>query len=84
MRLERRLGSGDSPGLTVPSGAVRGVLVAAGVLLVRALARPSDGRGRPSPEQPLAERYARGEIDEDEQRRRLATLTGNDRTTQTP
>ncbi len=53
-----------------------GVLVAGGVLLVRALARPPDGRGGPSPEQLLAERYARGEIDEDEYRRRLATLAG--------
>jgi putative membrane protein len=61
-----------------------GALVAAGVLLVRTLARPSEGPGRPSPEQLLAERYARGEIDEDEYRRRMATLTGNDRTTHTP
>ncbi|MFD8325514.1 SHOCT domain-containing protein [Streptomyces lydicus] len=35
-------------------------------------APPADG----GPEQILAERYARGEIDEDEYRRRLATLRG--------
>lgn len=32
---------------------------------------------RPGPEQILAERYARGEIDEEEYERRLATLRGS-------
>ncbi|MBD0741354.1 SHOCT domain-containing protein [Streptomyces sp. CBMA152] len=56
-------------------------LVTLGVLLFRALSR-SAGTGattssppsRPAPEQVLAERFARGEIDEDEYRRRLAVL----------
>ena len=37
--------------------------------------RPSQSPGRPTPEQLLAERYARGEIDETEYRRRLDILT---------
>ncbi|GHD97202.1 SHOCT domain-containing protein [Streptomyces naganishii] len=56
------------------------LLIAAGVLLFRALDR-GPGRtprtaapGRPAPEQLLAERFARGEIDEDEYRRRLEVL----------
>jgi putative membrane protein len=55
------------------------VLVAAGLLLFRALSRvPRDTHpvGRSTPEQVLAERFARGEIDEDEYRRRLAVLRG--------
>ncbi|MFJ9870242.1 SHOCT domain-containing protein [Streptomyces sp. NPDC101165] len=57
------------------------VIIALGVLLFRALAR-SDGTGTPSvpppsgpsPEQLLAERFARGEVDEDEYNRRMAVL----------
>lgn len=56
------------------------VLVAAGVLLFRAFNRaPGDVRhpgARSAPEQLLAERFARGEIDEDEYRRRLSVLRG--------
>lgn len=55
------------------------LVITAGVLLFRALSRSPEHAHthpsvRPSPEQVLAERYARGEIDEDEYRRRLATL----------
>ncbi|MFI9048464.1 SHOCT domain-containing protein [Streptomyces sp. NPDC053427] len=62
------------------------LVVTAGVLLFRALARtaPPGGEhtgrrgdrppGGPTPEQILAERYARGEIEDEEYRRRLATL----------
>ena len=56
------------------------LLIAVVVAMVRYLARPDRPVGaapadRPlSPEQMLAERYARGEIDEDEYRRRLETL----------
>ncbi|WP_235465941.1 SHOCT domain-containing protein [Streptomyces platensis] len=53
------------------------------LLIVRALGRSSPTRGEPPAhrggphaEQILAERYARGEIDEEEYRRRLATLRG--------
>ncbi|AZS73193.1 hypothetical protein DDE74_21545 [Streptomyces lydicus] len=53
------------------------------LLIVRALGRSGPGhdahpgtRRAPGPEQILAERYARGEIDEEEYRRRLATLRG--------
>ncbi|MGW2416800.1 SHOCT domain-containing protein [Streptomyces tubercidicus] len=53
------------------------------LLIVRALGRSGPPRGErpgtptgPGAEQILAERYARGEIDEEEYRRRLATLRG--------
>jgi putative membrane protein len=63
------------------------LVVAGGVLLFRALDRPADRSGglpRPTPEQLLAERFAGGEIDEDEYRRRLATLGDRHRTASTP
>ncbi|MEV8060595.1 MULTISPECIES: SHOCT domain-containing protein [Streptomyces] len=63
------------------------LIIAIGVLLYRALARPAPPGSGPtawhktppsgSPEQILAERYARGEIDEEEYHRRLATLRGS-------
>ncbi|MGH9251773.1 MAG: SHOCT domain-containing protein [Acidimicrobiales bacterium] len=57
-----------------------GVLIAGGVAVFRYLNRrpvnPGGGETRPMPEQLLAERFARGEIDEDEYRRRLDTLRG--------
>ena len=50
-------------------------------LVVRAVRRPGDGpprsartAGQDTAERLLADRFARGEIDEDEYRRRLATL----------
>ncbi|WP_406835158.1 SHOCT domain-containing protein [Streptomyces sp. AHU1] len=57
------------------------VLILLGVLLFRTLSRPA-GTGTatapvqhgPTAEQLLAERFARGEIDEDEYRRRLSVL----------
>lgn len=64
-----------------------GLLILGGVLLVRALNRPIDGpspAARPSPDQLLAERFARGEIDEEEYRRRLATLTDSGQVTPMP
>ena len=63
------------------------LVVAGGVLLFRALDRSSDrsaAPARPTPEQLLAERFARGEIDEDEYRRRLATLSGTDHVAPAP
>src|SRR5512133_907882 len=57
-----------------------GLVIAGIVVLVRYVTRtqePRDGRpadGPPSAEQVLAERFARGEIDEEEYRSRLATL----------
>ncbi|MFE2264517.1 SHOCT domain-containing protein [Streptomyces griseosporeus] len=61
-----------------------GVLITFGVLLWRALSRP-DGSGamsapaprRPTPEQLLAERFARGELDENAYRRGLTVLRGH-------
>ena len=48
-----------------------------GYLLFRHLTRPgTDGQGRGTAEDVLVERFARGEIDEDEYRRRRATLRG--------
>jgi putative membrane protein len=55
-----------------------GLLILFGVLLVRALNRPAEGpsgSARPSPQQILAERFARGEIDEEEYGRRTEALT---------
>ena len=55
------------------------VLILGAALLYCALSRPAgDGRAesaRPTPEQLLAERFARGEIDEDEYRRSLRALS---------
>ena len=63
-----------------------GLLIALAVILVRGLNRPADlAHGpRPSPEQLLGERFARGEIDEEEYRRHRAALTGSDRVTPAP
>jgi putative membrane protein len=55
-----------------------GLVIAGIVMLVRNLGdsgRPAASAGQ-SPQQLLAERYARGEIDEDEYRRRLQILAG--------
>ncbi|MFD8495802.1 SHOCT domain-containing protein [Amycolatopsis sp. NPDC059657] len=59
-----------------------GLVIFGVVALVRYLARSSQrpeglGAPRPTPEQVLAERFARGEIDEQEYRSRLATLRGS-------
>ena len=54
------------------------VLILAGVALIRYLTagnRTMEFRTRPTPEQLLAERFARGEIDEQEYHQRLDTLT---------
>ena len=53
-----------------------GLLIALTVVLVRGLNRPAAPTPgpRPSPEQLLAERFAHGEIDEEEYRRRLDVL----------
>ncbi len=55
-----------------------GLIISGIVVLVRYLARSEQPRGgpadRPSPEQVLAERFARGEVDEEEFHRRLETL----------
>jgi putative membrane protein len=62
-------------------------LVIAGVVaLVRYVGRssqptPDSGATRPTPQQVLAERFARGDIDDEEYRRRLETLRAD---TQTP
>ena len=59
------------------------VLVAVGVLLFRMLGRGSERPSAPkphrAPEQTLAERFAHGEIDEDEYRHRLAVLRDGSR-----
>ena len=61
--------------MAIPMGLFLAVLVLGAVMLFRALNRPDGPHElRPSAEQLLAERFARGEIDEDEYRRRLAAL----------
>jgi putative membrane protein len=55
------------------------LIITAAVLLFRAYGRSQDhprGPASPVPEQILAERFARGEIDEEEYRGRLAALHG--------
>ena len=63
-----------------------GLLIALLVMLARGLNRPADQASGPrlSPEQLLAERFARGDIEDEEYRRRLATLAGSDRVAPTP
>ena len=67
-------------GMTISMVIFWGLVIAGIVVLVRYLARseqPPGGRPvdrPPSPEQVLAERFARGEIDEEEYHRRLETL----------
>jgi putative membrane protein len=62
-----------------------GLLVAAGIALYRHFDRGAQPRIPPAatapqtPEQILAERYARGEIDENEYTTRLATVRNHDR-----
>ncbi|MFH7594800.1 SHOCT domain-containing protein [Streptomyces racemochromogenes] len=59
------------------------LIIAAAVLLVRALNRPQEHThtpaDAPAPEHILAQRLARGEIDADEYERRLAVLHGHPR-----
>ncbi|WP_454385834.1 SHOCT domain-containing protein [Streptomyces sp. JNUCC 63] len=61
------------------------LLIAVGVFFFRALQRGAErprvhgDAWHPTPEQLLAERFARGEIDEDEYRRRLDVLRQNSR-----
>jgi putative membrane protein len=55
------------------------VIIGAGIMIYRALSSPGGGTGRHetsqrAPEQLLAERFARGKIDENEYRKRLAAL----------
>ncbi|HET9139284.1 SHOCT domain-containing protein [Actinophytocola sp.] len=58
-----------------------GLLIVAVVVLVRYLGHTTQSGfptgQRSTPEQILAERFARGEIDEDEYRSRIATLRGH-------
>jgi putative membrane protein len=49
------------------------------VIFVRGLSGRPSGDGAERPDEILARRYARGEIDEDEYRRRLDTLRGTAR-----
>ena len=63
-----------------------GVVILGIVALVRYLARSGQSAGgagvpRPTAEQVLAERFARGEIDEQEYQSRLAALHGAQQTT---
>lgn len=64
------------------------LLIVGGIALFRYLARSAPGPSGAGPdpsrstaEQILADRYARGEIDDDEYHRRLDTLRGSRRTT---
>ena len=56
-----------------------GLVIAAVIVLVRYLARGPRSPESTAPEGILAQRFARGEIDEQEYRSRLATLRGGPR-----
>jgi putative membrane protein len=61
-----------------------GLLILGGVMLVRALTRPSDSARasvRPTPQELLDERFARGDVDEEEYRRRSGILAASRRST---
>jgi putative membrane protein len=66
-------------GMTLSTVLFVGLLVLGGLLLVPVARQSERPVTSPSPEQLLAERYARGDIDEEEYRRRLATLTDTGR-----
>ena len=57
-----------------------GLVIAGVILLVRYLARGPQAAENAAPERILAERFARGEIDEEEYRSRLTALRGGTRT----
>lgn len=64
-------------GMTIGMVLFWGLVITAIVLLVRGVVRNEQPTAAPppaNPEQLLAERFARGEIDEQEYRNRLATL----------
>ena len=75
-------GYGPGMGMLMSLGTllVLGALIAGLVVLIRQLNRPAAGPAepsatvRPSAESTLADRFARGEIDEEEYRTRLAAL----------
>lgn len=61
-------------GMTLSAVVFVGLLVLGGLLLVRVARQPERPLTPSSPQQVLAQRYARGDIDEEEYRRRLNTL----------
>ena len=69
-------------GMTIGMIAFWALLIALAVLVYRAFSGDYSAGGQSTglmasdPRQILAERYARGEIDDDEYQRRLATLSG--------
>jgi putative membrane protein len=64
--------------MTLGMVAFWGLIITAVVMFVRAVGPASTTSAPPSsPEQILAERFARGEIDQDEYHRNLATLRGD-------
>lgn len=62
--------------MTIGTIAFWALLITGIVLLVRYIGRSGQAAATRTPEQLLAERFARGEIDEGEYRDRLATLRG--------
>jgi putative membrane protein len=61
-------------GLTLSAVLFVALLVGGGMLLIRFARQQEAPSTSPSPEQILAERYARGELDEQQYRQQLATL----------
>jgi putative membrane protein len=62
--------------MTVSNLLFWGLVIAGVVALVRYAGHGGQTGDRPTPERLLAERFARGEIDEDEYAQRLRALTG--------
>jgi putative membrane protein len=72
------MGGWGYPMMLVSNAVFWALIIIGGIVLIQYFARGDRTWGRgPTPEQLLAERFARGQIDDAEYRRRLDTLRGD-------